>query len=180
MNRQFRHMRRGAGFSQSGMTLLEMLITISLLGGMMAGTLTLYASIMKTNRQRDTTAGMIADSDRILATVEQDLRHATSINPDYALAGTYAVIAALPRANRKNDQPQTIVYAFDAAQPKRLFRIVVTDDVYVTDLTTGVTSFALRQASNTLVNVELGLERMVAGETKTWHTATAFATFALK
>ena len=176
MNRQLLDMRRGIGFPQHGMTLLEMLITITLLGSVMAGTLTLYANIMKTNRQRDTIAGMIEDSDRILTTVEQDIRHAVAIDPNYALAGTYAVVAALPRAKNGAVRPQTLVYAFDAAQPKRLLRILVTDDVHVTELATGVKTFTLRQTSNALVQVELILEHIVAGETKTWQTSTVFST----
>ncbi len=180
MNRQSMCMRRGSGFPQRGMTLIEVLISISLLGSLMAGTLTLYSSIMKTNRQRDTVAAMIADADRILATVEQDIRRAATINPNYALAGTYAVVAALHRAQNDNARPRTIVYAFDAVQPQRLLRLAVTDDVHVTELATGVKSFTILPGPNVLITVDVVLERIVADETKTWHASTAFSTFAPK
>ncbi len=194
MNRQSTRMRREIAFlqgrmtflqgrmtlPQSGMTLIEMLITISLLGGVMASTLTLYSNIMKANHQRDSIATMIADADQVLSIVEQDIRKAATINPDYALAGTYTVIAAFPRAKDSSVWPQTIVYAFDASQPRRLLRINVTDDVHVTELATDVKSFTMLPAPNTLINVELTLEKVVAGETKTWQTSTAFSTLALK
>lgn len=187
MTRQSTRMRRGMTlpqgrmtFPQGGMTLIEMLITISLLGGVMASTLTLYSNIIKTNHQRDSIATMIADADQVLAVVEQDIRKAATINPDYALAGTYSVIAAFPRPKNGSARARTIVYAFDASQPQRLLRISVTDDVHVTELATDVKSFTMLPAPNTLINVELTLEKIVAGETKTWQASTAFSTLALE
>ncbi len=180
MNRQSTRMWRGSAFPQGGMTLIEMLITISLLGGVMASTLTLYSNIMKTNRQRDVIATMIADTDRILSIVEQDIRKAATMNPDYALAGMYTVIAAFPRPQNDSARSQTIVYAFDAARPQRLLRVAVTDDVHATELATGVKSLTMLSAPNTLINVELVLEQAVAGDAKTWQTSTAFSTLALK
>jgi len=168
-------MKRQPG-GHHGMTLIEVLVTISLLSFVMASTLTLYSKIMKTNRQRDSLATMIGDADRILATVEQDIRHADAIMTDYTLEGNYTVIAALPRGKNGTNQPRaTIVYALDADQPKRLFRVVVRDNAQVTELSAEVKSFVMMSASNTLVNVDLTLETIVAGEVKTWQTASAFA-----
>lgn len=173
-------MKRQPGGSirpQGGMTLIEVLVTISLLSFVMASTLTLYSKIMKTNRQRDSLATMIGDADRILATVEQDIRHADAIMTDYTIEGNYTVIAALPRGKNATNQPRpTIVYALDADQPKRLFRVVVVrDNVQATELSAEVKNFTMVPASNTLVNVDLTVETAVAGEVKTWQIASAFA-----
>lgn len=161
---------------QRGMTLIEVLVTISLLGFVMASTLTLYSNIMKTNRQRDTLTTMISDADRILSTVEQDIRNATSFAPDYALEGKFTVIAAFPRNKNVTNRPQTtIVYALDADQPNRLFRVVVGDGVRATELSAGVKNVRMIPTPDTLITVELILETRVAGEVKTWQAASAFA-----
>jgi type II secretory pathway pseudopilin PulG len=157
------------------MTLIEVLVTVSLLGFVMASTLTLYSNIMQTNRQRDALTAMISDADRILSTVEHDIRNAASFMTTYALEDKYTVIAALPRNKNATNRPQTtVVYALDADRPKRLFRVVVGDDVHATELSAGVKSFSMIPTPDALITVELNLETIVAGEVKTWQASSAF------
>jgi prepilin-type N-terminal cleavage/methylation domain-containing protein len=167
-------------FPQSGMTLVEVLVTISLLSLVMATTLTLYSRIMKTNRQRDSVTSMIADADRILATLEQDVRNADSVNSNFTLDDSYTVVAALSRTPNGSQQP-TVVYAFGAEQPHRLFRVSITDAATTaTELSPRVQSLTISSSSaGPLVDVELVVEENVDGELRTWKASSAFTTQAL-
>lgn len=169
--------RRSIGAASiTGITLIEMLVTISLLGGLMAGTLTLYSNITATNRQHDAVAGLLAEADRIMAVMEQDVRLAADIDVEYALAGGYSVLAALPRLANGRDGAQTIVYALDAEQPRRLYRLTVTDRVHATELTSSVKDLSMIHEPEGLLTVELTLERLVAGKSVSWQSAAAFST----
>lgn len=158
-----------------GMTLIEVMVTISLLSFVMASALTLYSNVMKANRQRDSLTTLIADADRILTTIEHDIRRAGALLSEYPIRDTQTVIAALP-LRQKPEIPSTIVYALDDKRPNHLLRLVYSgDNVTSTDMSAVVRSLSITPTTTALVNVELVVEDTIAGDVNTWQASSAFA-----
>ena len=158
-----------------GMTLIEVVVTISLLSFVMASALTLYSNIMKTSRQRDSLATLIADSDRILSTIERDIQNADHLLSEYPIQDSLSVVAALPM-HQKYGAASTVVYALDNERPNHLLRIVYSgNDVASIDMSAVVQNLTMTSTTSALVNVELTVEDTVAGNVNTWQVSSAFA-----
>ena len=146
-----------------GMTLVEVVVTISLL-----------SNIMKANRQRDSLATLIADADRILHPIERDIRRADTLLLEYPIQDTQTIIAALPM-RQKPEIFSTIVYALDNTRPNHLLRLVYSgDSVTLTDMSAVVRSLSISPTTTDLVNVDLVVEDTIAGDMSTWQASSAF------
>ena len=176
-------MRRQPGNlrKQQGMTLVEVMVTITVLSFVLGSSLTLYASMLKNIKKRDSVITMLHDADRIMTTLGTDIRRADKWLNNYSTRESYTVIAAMKVTNPfpNSSQEYIVVYALDDAYPNRLVRTVYAgESTTSTALSTRISAIKITPKPRNLVNVELLLEETVAGETKSWQGSSAFALMA--
>lgn len=173
-------MRRQPGRpeKQQGMTLVEVMVTITVLSFVLGSSLTLYASMLKNIKKRDSVITMLHDADRIMATLGTDIRRADEWLNGYSTGESHTVIAAMKISNPfpNSSQEYIVVYALDDADPNRLVRTVhAGESATRTVLSARISAIKITPKPQKLVNVELLLEETVAGETKSWQGSSAFA-----
>lgn len=153
-----------------GMTLVEVLVTITILGFVLASSLTLYSTVLKNIQLRDSMLTMIRDSDLIMTYIGDDLRMAKELLSNYPTNASQTVVAAL------KEEERIIVYAIDADRPNRLVRSVYAgQNSTSTELSTRINRLQILAKTPRLFQVDLLLEETVVGKHQTWQTASAFA-----
>lgn len=163
---------------QQGMTLVEVLVTITVLSFVLGSSFTLYASMLKNIRKRDSVIAMLHEADQIMTTLGNDIRRADEWLNNYSTRDSHTVIAAMKMADPLTNSGDkcTVVYALDKDYPNHLVRAVyVGESITHTALSARISAIKITPQPPKLVYVELRLEEMVAGETKTWQGSSAYA-----
>lgn len=173
MNTQY-HRRVLSG----GMTLVEVLVTITVLSFVMGSSLGIYSKVLKTIRIRDSILTMIGDADVIMMYLGQDLRHADEILSNYATNSSQTVVVALKSINMASPhrEERVIAYMLDADRPNRLVRSVYAEQNSISiELSPRIGNIKVNPSSPGLVEVKLMLTDMAAGKAQIWQASTTFA-----
>lgn len=173
MNTQQQH-----PLSSRGMTLVEVLVTITVLSFVLAISLGIYGNLLKTITMRDSISAMIGDADLIMRYIGQDLRQADEILSNYATNASQAVVVALKSINTASPrrEERVVVYVLDADRPNRLVRSVYAGQNSTSiELSTRIGSINVSPSSPGLVGVKLMLTEMAAGKAQAWEASTTFA-----
>lgn len=161
-----------------GMTLVEVLVTITILSFVLGSSLGIFGSVLKTITIRDSMLTMIYDADVIMMDLGQDLRHADEILSNYAANASQTVVVALKSINTASPrrEERVIVYVLDANRPNRLVRSVYAGQNSTSvELSTRVGNIKVNALASGLVEVKLILTDMVAGKAQAWQASTVFA-----
>ena len=163
---------------QRGMTLLEVLVTLGVLGIFMAGTLQFYSTSYRHLNANEASLELTHDAHGIMSLLAEDIRQSEAFVPDFPHDTTHTVLAAMRMAPKSvpNAENVVIVYSLDDRQPAHLFRSVFKDNkVSSLELSSSVQSLSIHPDENRPVKVELTLGKTVAGQQKIFKASSAYA-----
>ena len=163
---------------QRGMTLLEMVVTLGVLSVVLMGTLTIYSTTYRNFRTHDNMLNIIHDSESVMSTLGNDIRHAQQLLENYQDSDLRTMVAAMKirtDAPEQNEQ-QIVVYSRDRNQPNRLFRSVYRQDKVISvELSTRIQALNIIPKSDKLIEVQLTVEDKVAGQLSILQTSSVYA-----
>lgn len=161
-----------------GMTLVEVLVTLSVLSLVLAGSLSVYSSTYKTLRTRDALMNVIDDTTRIMATLGDDIRQAQEFLPDYHSLEFPKVIVALKsyRPTNAHLEERLVLYSLDNKHPNRLIRSVITSKgVTSLQISAFIQNITILPKTDNLLEISLSLKAIAAGQPYTLQTSTVYA-----
>ena len=163
---------------QSGMTLLEVLVTIAILSFVLGAVLTLYATTFRNIRTHDSFLNILHDADLIMSYIGDDIRHANHFLNDYQTDESQIVVAAMNtgKGTSNKSEETVIVYSLDAKRPKHLIRSVhIGEKTTSLELSKLIQEIKILPTTDKLFKVTLTLEDKVAGNVNSLHASSAFA-----
>ena len=160
-----------------GMTLVEVLVTISVLSFVIMAVLSLYDTSLKNIRTDENRLALLHDANAIMAYFEDDLRLSQELLRNYQTADAQIVAAALKMKKRtaaEAEAERVIVYAFDAQN--RLIRSVYSGKQGVSfELSKSVRQLEVSPMAARLVRVSLIVADEVAGQKNSLPASSVFA-----
>jgi len=163
---------------QRGMTLVEVIVTLGVLSIVLMSALELYSTTLKNIRTNDSLLEILHDANQIMASLEDDIRHANEFLSDYHAGKSQLVVAALKirKGASEGSEERVIVYALDPDRPNRLVRSVrIGDRSTSIELSTLIQELRILPTADQSFKVTLILEDEVAGKMNTLQASSVFA-----
>ena len=163
---------------QNGMTLVEVLVTITVLSFVFGAALTLYSTTFRNIQTRDSFLNILHDTDLIMSYIGDDIRHAHKILKDYQAEESQIVVAAMKiiKGVPKKSEEILIVYSLETNRPNRLLRSVHTGERTTSlELSKLIREVKVIPTTDKLFKVTLTLEDEVAGKINRLQSSSAFA-----
>jgi prepilin-type N-terminal cleavage/methylation domain-containing protein len=163
---------------QSGMTLIEVLVTIAILSFVLGAALTLYSTTFRNIRTHDSFLNILHDADLIMSYIGDDIRHANHFLNDYPTDESQIVVAAMSTGKGafNKSEETVIVYSLETKRPKRLIRSVhIGEKTTSLELSKLIQEIKILPTTDKLFKVTLTLKDEVAGKVNSLHASSAFA-----
>ena len=174
-------MKRSRFFrEQSGMTLLEALVTLAVLSVVFTSTLTIYLKTYKNFQTRSSLLNLVHDSDLVMSGIGSDIRRSRELFENYQHEAFVKVVAAMKivQGDKETAKEKIIVYSLDAEHPNRLLRSVHSAEegnIISTELSRHVQSIKIIPKLENVFDIYLTVKDEAAGKKFVLQTSSSYA-----
>ncbi|MBD3307107.1 prepilin-type N-terminal cleavage/methylation domain-containing protein [candidate division KSB3 bacterium] len=165
--------------NHQGMTLLEVMVTLGVLSGVLAATLTMYSNTYKNIRTREALIDAIHDIDLIMTTIGDDIRQAQEFLPSYhddELGGTTVAAMKIFMPDARSGEEAIVVYSLDTDQADRLVRSLRRQDhVTSVELSSRIQTLQVIPKTDRLIQVDVTVEGFVDAKRSTVQASSVYA-----